>query len=270
MSHHQHSHTAKNPNHFLRLRNKFLEYMHDTELWASYLPRIPWITILLAVVGLSIIVASFIALGLDSTLLKISSLVLGSLLILPIVFAGNFAFRKWKYVQAVRKQILDSIPWRGDEKVLDIGCGSGLLLNGAATRLTTGKAIGIDIWAPRSGGGSYSLLMRNAKAEKVADKIEFKQVDVRQLPFEDASFDVILSSGALHHISHNLPDHELAIKEMTRVLKPGGRIILWDTTHMVTAYASRMKASGIESEVTKSDSSMLGFEMSMMAGSKVK
>src|SRR5690348_16272027 len=43
----------------------------------------------------------------------------------------------------VRDRILDSLPWRGDEKVLDVGCGRGLLLIGAAKRLKTGKATGI-------------------------------------------------------------------------------------------------------------------------------
>jgi len=142
------------------------------------------------------------------------------------------------------------------------------MLNGAAMRLTTGKAIGIDIWAPHSGGGHYDLLMKNAKAEGVADKIIFKQADVRDLPFENASFDVIVSSGALHHIGHEMPDHEKAIAEMLRVLKPGGQIVLWDTTHMVKGYASRMKSAGVESTVHETMDSPFGFEMSVMSGKK--
>ncbi len=45
-----------------------------------------------------------------------------------------------------RDALLNAIPWRGDEQVLDVGCGRGLLLIGAAKRLTTGKAVGVDIW----------------------------------------------------------------------------------------------------------------------------
>src|SRR6478735_7790956 len=45
-----------------------------------------------------------------------------------------------------RERLLDLLPWTGGEKVLDIGCGRGLMLVGAAKRLTTGKAVGIDIW----------------------------------------------------------------------------------------------------------------------------
>jgi len=152
--------------------------------------------------------------------------------------------------------------------VLDVGCGGGLLLNEAALRLTSGKAIGIDIWAPHSGGGNYALLMKNAKAEGVADKINFKQADVRKLPFSDASFDVIVSSGALHHISRDRSEHEQAINEMLRVLKPGGKIALMDISHMVEGYASNMKAKGITSEVKPTIQSPFGFEMSVMIGRK--
>jgi ribosomal protein L11 methylase PrmA len=45
-----------------------------------------------------------------------------------------------------RERLLDSIPWRGDETVLDVGCGRGLMLICAAKRLETGKAVGADIW----------------------------------------------------------------------------------------------------------------------------
>jgi ubiquinone/menaquinone biosynthesis C-methylase UbiE len=184
--------------------------------------------------------------------------------------AYNFARRKWTYASAIRTQIFDSLTLHGDENVLDVGCGSGLLVNEAARRLPTGKATGIDIWAPHSGGGSYALLMKNAKAEGVADKLEFKQADVRKLPFNDASFDVIVSSGALHHISRDRAEHEQAIHEMLRVLKPGGQLALMDISHMIEGYASSMKAKGVTSEVNKTVPSPFGFEMSVMIGKKDK
>lgn len=45
-----------------------------------------------------------------------------------------------------RDRLLDGLALRGDETVLDVGCGRGLLLIGAAKRLTTGTAVGVDIW----------------------------------------------------------------------------------------------------------------------------
>ncbi len=261
----QHTHEIK-----LNIRNpltaKFLGHLHDTELWASHIPRIPKGLILMAFIGFAFGAASFSSIIPDSALLKFSTLTVGVVLILPAFLAYNFARRKWTYASTIRTQIFDSLALRGDEKVLDVGCGSGLLLNEAARQLSTGKAIGIDIWAPHSGGGNYALLMKNAKAEGVANKIEFKQADVRKLPFGDASFDVIVSSGALHHISHDRAEHEQAITEILRVLKPGGRIALMDISHMIEGYAANMQAKGITSEVNKTVQSPFGFEMSVMIG----
>ena len=242
-------------------------HMHDTELWASHLPRVPKGLSLLAFIGLALGAASFSGLWVGSNLLAISGIVLGVLLILPALFATVFALRKWNYASLIRKQIFDSLALRGDEKVLDVGCGSGILLNGAAMRLTTGRATGIDIWAPNSGGGNLALLWKNARAEGVADKIEFREADARNMPFEDASFDVVLSSGALHHISHNFDDHERAVREIVRVLKPGGKFVIWDITHMVEATAQKMRSMGIECEV-RSTNRTLGFDMSMVSGRK--
>lgn len=274
MSRHQHSHADAGhthpPSHRLggTIHNLILTRLHDTELWASHLPRVPMQLYMSALIGFALGAASFSGLGLDSPLLKFSTLTIGFLLILPAILAHNFARRKWDYASRIRKQIFDSLALRGDEKVLDVGCGSGLLLNEAAKRLTSGKATGIDIWAPHSGGGNYALLMKNSQAEGVADKIEFKQADVRKLPFEDASFDVIVSSGALHHISRERSDHEQAIGEMLRALKPDGKIALMDIAHMIEGYASNMKSKGVTSEVNKTTQSPFGFEMSVMIGKK--
>jgi len=265
----QHTHEIK-----LNIRNpltaKFLEHLHDTELWASHIPRVPLGLYLLALLGPALGAASFTSPLSDSALLKFSTLIVGLLLIVPALFARHFAISKWTYAANIRKQIFNGLALRGDEKVLDVGCGSGLLLNEAAQQLSTGKAIGIDIWAPHSGGGNYALLMKNAKAEGVTDKIEFKQADVRKLPFGDSSFDIIVSSGALHHIGRDHSDHELAINEMLRVLKPGGQLALMDVSHMIEGYASSMQAKGVTSEVNKTVQSPFGFEMSVMIGKKDK
>ena len=102
----------------------------------------------------------------------------------------------------IRDRILDSIPWRGDENVLDVGCGRGLFLIGAAKHLKKGKATGVDIWnADDLSGNTAEAALANAKAEGVADRVKIETADARKLPFADSSFDVVLSSLALHNIS---------------------------------------------------------------------
>src|SRR5215208_5553655 len=65
-------------------------------------------------------------------------------ILLPLAGAQILFSKVGKYRECER--LLDSIPWRGDEIVLDVGCGRGLLLVGAAKRLRTGRAVGVDIW----------------------------------------------------------------------------------------------------------------------------
>jgi SAM-dependent methyltransferase len=128
----------------------------------------------------------------------------------------------------IRDQIIQSIPWRGDERVFDVGCGRGLLLIGAARRLTTGKAIGLDRWAPMAlTGNRPASVIDNARLEGVLDRVELMEGDVRQLPFADDSFDVVLSNFVVHEVN-NRREREQMLREMIRVLKPGGRVELAD------------------------------------------
>ena len=53
-----------------------------------------------------------------------------------------------------RDRLLQDLPWRGDEWVLDVGCGRGLLLIGAAKRLTSGRAVGLDLWRRQDQAGN--------------------------------------------------------------------------------------------------------------------
>ena len=127
-----------------------------------------------------------------------------------------------------RERLIDSLALRGTETILDVGCGRGLLLNAAARRLTTGKAIGIDLWqSVDQSGNNREATLANARAEGVADIVEVKTGDMRELPFEDQTIDVVVSSLAIH----NIPDQEgraRAVQEIARVLKPQGQVALLD------------------------------------------
>jgi SAM-dependent methyltransferase len=131
----------------------------------------------------------------------------------------------------MRDRLLATIPWRGDERVLDVGCGRGLLLCGAAKRLTTGTAIGIDLWqAEDLTGNTAAATLANAEAEGVAGKVEVRTADARQLPFADGEFDVVVSSSAIHNI-YDAAGRRQALAEIVRVLKPGGRVAIFDIRH---------------------------------------
>lgn len=127
------------------------------------------------------------------------------------------------------QRLMDIYNWQGDERVLDVGCGRGLMLIAAAKRLATGKAIGVDIWDHRDQSGNRpENTFENARIEGVSDIIEIMNGDARQLPFENNSFDVVVSGKALHNIV-NPAEREKAVYEISRVVKPGGWIGIIDS-----------------------------------------
>lgn len=141
--------------------------------------------------------------------------------ILMLIYAKWGKFRH-------RDRMLSMIPWRGDEQVLDVGTGRGLLLIGAARRLTTGKSFGIDVWSTKDlSGNSLERTQANIDLEGVKQKTELRSDDARKLSFPDASFDVVLSNLCIH----NIPGQQgraQACREIARVLKPGGTALISD------------------------------------------
>jgi ubiquinone/menaquinone biosynthesis C-methylase UbiE len=129
---------------------------------------------------------------------------------------------------ALTERLLDRIPWRGDERVLDVGCGRGVLTVAAAHRVNRGSVIGVDVWnrSALSGNRANSVL-ENAKIEGVDDKVEVREGDARALPFADGTFDIVLSNFVVHELK-NRPDRKQMMREMSRVLKPGGHVALVD------------------------------------------
>jgi arsenite methyltransferase len=142
-----------------------------------------------------------------------------------------------------RERLLDCIPWTGAEQVLDVGCGRGLMLVGAAKRLTTGKATGIDIWqAEDLSGNQPEAALENARREGVAGRVEVRTADMRRIPLPEGSVDVVVSRAAIHNL-YDSKDRAQAIREIARVLRPGGRALIADIRHS-GEYAAAFAAAG--------------------------
>jgi arsenite methyltransferase len=127
--------------------------------------------------------------------------------------------------------VLDNLRLRGDETVLDLGCGRGAVLLAAAKRLPRGRAIGVDLWRADQTENSQQATLSNAALENVLERAEVHTADMTALPLGDESVDVIVSSLAIH----NIPTHagrRKALNEAVRVLRPGGRLAIadmWET-----------------------------------------
>src|SRR5262249_57666655 len=86
--------------------------------------------------------------------------------------------------------------------------------------------------------------LENGRIEGGVDRVEVKNGDARQLPFADATFDVVVSCAALHNI-YDRAERQKAVREVARVLKPGGRVMIADLRH-TDEYARVLRESGLE------------------------
>ena len=152
-----------------------------------------------------------------------------------VVWAVLFALQAASYVWTTRRgklavwdELLADFAWRGDEQVLDVGCGRGAVLIAAARHVARGRATGLDLWSTTDqSGNAEATTRRNAELEGVSERVELRTGDMRKFPFDDASFDVVTSSLAIH----NVPDaagRDAAIDEIVRVLRPGGCALVVD------------------------------------------
>jgi SAM-dependent methyltransferase len=115
-------------------------------------------------------------------------------------------------VYNVSENLAEALEIVPDERVLDVACGSG---NGAiaAARRAWGNTVGTDF---------VPALLERGRERAAAERleIEFVEADAQALPFDEASFDVTMSTFGVMFA----PDHEKAAAELLRVTKPGGRI----------------------------------------------
>jgi arsenite methyltransferase len=143
-----------------------------------------------------------------------------------------------------RDRILARLKLRGDEDVLDVGCGHGLLLIAAAKLLPRGHAVGIDLWSQwQQADNSRAATLRNAALEGVAERVSVQDGDMCKLPFADQSFDAAFAHFAIHNVPRREGRRE-AIREIVRTLKPGGQVAISDI-FSIDLYADQMRKSGM-------------------------
>jgi ubiquinone/menaquinone biosynthesis C-methylase UbiE len=122
--------------------------------------------------------------------------------------------------------------------VLDVGSGTGTLALEAARSVgRTGRVCGIDPSAEQ-------IARARAKTARRRVPVEFQNGVIEQLPFPDATFDVVLSTLMMHHVP--APTKRQGLSEIARVLKPGGRLVIADFTRKQdrTGQAARFHAGG--------------------------
>jgi SAM-dependent methyltransferase len=169
-----------------------------------------------------------------------AALLAGALFFLAAVMLWSSLVGKMR----VRDRLVAALALSGPERVLDAGCGRGLALVACARKLTTGRAVGVDLWAAKDLSNNNPEATRaNAVAEGVTDRVDVETGDITRLPFADASFDVVISMTVIHNIpSRDLRDR--ALRELARVMKPGGRMAIFDLLN-TSRYADVLRESGL-------------------------
>jgi len=115
---------------------------------------------------------------------------------------------------------------RPDMRLLDVGCGPGSITLGLAERLPDGEVVGIDMSQE-----TLSQARQDAEARGVKN-VRYEYANLYELPYADASFDVAYA----HQVFQHLTDRPAALREMLRVVKPGGLIAIRDVDWGTAAY----------------------------------
>lgn len=146
-----------------------------------------------------------------------------------IVFSPRFGNLQDK----IQELVIANIDWQGKGKVLDIGCGNAPLTIKLARKYPQAEIIGMDYWG-KNWDYSMQVCTANAGIAGVEKQVIFRQGSASKLPFEDASFDLVVSNLVFHEVQ-DVKDKRVSIQEALRVLKPGG-IFVFQDLFLLTPY----------------------------------
>jgi ubiquinone/menaquinone biosynthesis C-methylase UbiE len=145
----------------------------------------------------------------------------------PEQSASQKHFDRWRRVYSrsrllasLQRHALSELDLRDDDRILDVACGAGKLVRAAAPQVE--RAVGVDL----SPGMIEEALRRTRdEAPPAADRLDFVVGPSDRLPFADGEFTAVITTTAFHHF----PDPAGSVREMARVLAPGGRMVIGDS-----------------------------------------
>jgi ubiquinone/menaquinone biosynthesis C-methylase UbiE len=119
-----------------------------------------------------------------------------------------------RWLAGIQRQAMETLELGPGDRFLDVGCGTGAAVRTAAQ--TAERAVGVDL--------SPAMIERARHLAVDSPSAEFEVGDAENLPFADGEFTAVLCTTSFHHY----PDTQKALAEMSRVLAPGGRVVLAD------------------------------------------
>jgi SAM-dependent methyltransferase len=149
------------------------------------------------------------------------------------LFIGNLVIRSPKNTQ------YQTLPWvnlfkEGSARILDAGCGAGRTTV-ALSKIYSGKIIAFDLFnSDYIDGGGNTLLERNLKLVGITGQVEIVQGEITNTSFQEGSFDAVVSSFMIDHLGDQKFN---ALKEINRILKPNGRMLMIVLTPNLSSFA---------------------------------
>jgi len=142
---------------------------------------------------------------------------------------------RWR--DPVQQGSFDALALTGTDRLLDVGCGTGAASRKAAALVRS--VVGVDL--------SSEMLREAGELARAIDNVTFMQADAEALPFAEGSFTAVLCSNSFHHY----PNPADALREMSRVLTPAGRLVVGDpcadvwTVRLADVFLKRMEPGHI-------------------------
>lgn len=121
----------------------------------------------------------------------------------------------WRSFEAA----LAALPIPAETRVLDLGCGSGVVSRLLVERFAAGPVVGVDL------NPAYVVAARSLAAERQVPRVNFVAGDARQLPFPDDTFDLLWTAFVVEYLAADIPT---VLAELTRVVRPGGVVAVFD------------------------------------------
>lgn len=129
--------------------------------------------------------------------------------------AAGYDARWAAYLDRTTRAVLDRLDARAGERILDVGCGTGLLLERLGRATPAARLTGVD---------PVPEMLALARRRLAVSAADLSEAAAERLPFGDGSFDAVVSASVFHYVRQP----EAALSEMRRVLRPGGRLVLTD------------------------------------------
>ena len=129
--------------------------------------------------------------------------------------AAGYDARWAAYLDRTTRAVLDRLDAQAGERILDVGCGTGWLLERLGRAVPTARLTGVD---------PVPEMLALARRRLSASAVDLREAAAERLPFDDGSFDAVVSASVFHYVRQP----ETALSEMRRVLRPGGRLVLTD------------------------------------------